>query len=255
MPNQELQSKAIEVDALEWKVASSDRYPNGYIEGYVSVKGSIDSYGDTVLDGAYIELEEFKRDGFVTVGHELSDLPVGYIESAREDGKGLFVLAPFHSSDDAQKVRKVCEERKAAGKSIGLSIDYYAMEWEYDKKSEYETRIRILKKIKVIGFAIVNVPAERLAEATAVKSGSGRPNEEQYKSLLAELEDWTSREEWIAENRKQGLTTVHLDRLTSIKQRIDSLLEIKAEPDAEDVPLGAIFELEQFAASLTQGAN
>jgi hypothetical protein len=73
--------------------------------------------------------------------------------------------------------------------------------------------------------------------------------------LLGELSEWSSREEWFAEYRKQGLTAVHLDRLTSIKQRIDSLLEIKAEPDAEDAPLGAILEFEQFAASLTQGAN
>lgn len=254
MPTQELQTKSIDIVSLEWKLDSNDRYPHGYIEGYASVKNAIDSYGDTILDGAYMDLSDLKRDGFVTVGHELSDLSIGYIAEAREDGKGLFVVAPFHSTDDAQKVRKVCEERKAAGKSIGLSIDYYAMEWEYDKKSEYETRIRILKKIKVIGFAIVNVPAERQAQATGVKSGSGRPNEEQFKSLLAELDDWTSREEWIAENRKQGLTTVHLDRLTSIKQRIDSLLEIKAETQEEEVPLGAIFELEQFAASI-QGEN
>lgn len=238
---------------MEWKIAADAKYPNGYIEGYISVKHAVDTYGDTVVDGAYEDPQGFISHGFASVGHSNGDLPVCYIESAQEDAKGFFVRAPFHSTKEAQDARKVCEERDAAGKPIGLSIDYYTLDHEY-KTDGQGRKVRILKKIRVIGFAIVNNPAERGAAATDIKSG-GRPNDEQFKSLLAELEDWTGREEWIAENRKQGLTAAHKDRIAAITSRLDALVEIKAETQAEEeAPLGAIYEIEQFAATL-QGAT
>lgn len=247
--NEELERKSGDFESLEWKIASDEQYPNGYIEGYISVKNSVDTYGDTVVDGAYDSIQELIKGGFATVGHENGDLPIGYIESAKEDAKGLFVRAPFHSTDDAQAARKVCEERRLAGKSVGLSIDYYTLDHEY-KTNGNGRKIRVLKKIRVIGFAIVNNPAEKLATATDMKTGSGRPNEEQFKSLLAELEDWTSREEWIAENRKNGLSSVHKERLESVKARIDSLLMEKADSTPASAPLSFILEAEQFAARL-----
>lgn len=248
--SQELEQKSI--GSMEWKIASDAQYPNGYIEGYISVKGSIDSYGDTIVDGAYEGMPDFIKAGFATVGHENSDLPVCYIEEAKEDAKGLWVRAPFHSTAEAQDARRICEERRAAGKDVGLSIDYYTLDREY-KTDEQGRQIRILKKIRVIGFAIVNNPAEKRAVATAIKSGSGRPNEEQFNSLLAELDDWTSREEWIAVNRKQGLSDAHREKIGAVMERLSALVEVKADPQEDDVPLGAILELEQFAASI-QGA-
>lgn len=247
MPTQELSRRSIEL--LECKVGpTSDQY--GTLEGYASVKNTVDAWGDTIIDGAYNELDALLKDGFVTFGHENSDLAIGDLLECREDTKGLWVKMRFYDTAEAQDVRKVCVARIASGKSVGLSIDYYTQEWEWKQTDQNAEPVRILKKIKVVGFAIVNVPAERQAEAVSVKSGPGRPNEEQYKSLLAELEDWTGREEWISENRKQGLSQTHKDRITAIKSRLEALLETPADTPDDEVPLGVIYEIEQFAASL-----
>ncbi len=224
----------------------------GTLEGYASVKDSLDTWGDTIVTGAYINLDRLQKDGFVTFGHENSDCPVGYILEAKEDAKGLYVRMAFHGTQEAQDIRKVCKERMDAGKSVGLSIDFYPIEWEYKAADGGNDQIRVLTKIEVVGFAIVNLPAERRAVATSAKTGTGTPLNEQFESLLAELDDWTGRMEWIAANRKQGLTEVNRQRVAEIRSRLDALpvpIETPAE-STDEVPLGAIFELEQFAESL-----
>lgn len=227
---------------------------NGTLDGYASVKNSLDSYGDTIIDGAYMNLEQLVKNGFVTFGHANHEQPVGYITEAKEDSKGLYVKMEFHGTEEAQQVRTVCLERIAAGKSVGLSIDFYTHEKEYkDDGSGSGNQIRVLKKIEVVGFAIVNVPAERRAGATGAKSGTGSRLEDQYIGLLDELEDWTGRMESLAADRKQGLTEPKAKMLEEVRSRLDDLIGVSAAPSdqkADDTPLGAILELEQFAATL-----
>lgn len=110
--------------ALEAK-AFGDDSGTGTLEGYASVKNSIDSHGDTIADGAYVELDGLRKDGFVTFGHENWKEPIGFVEEAEEDSHGLKVRMRFHGTDSAQSARKICLERMKAGKSVGLSIDFY----------------------------------------------------------------------------------------------------------------------------------
>lgn len=145
----------------------------GILEGYASVKNEIDAYGDVIVDGAYSNLPEFVRDGFVAVGHDHSSVPIGFVLEAKEDDHGLFVRMRFHSTKEAQAQRTVAQERMAAGKSVGLSIGYVALEWSWEDISG--RRVRVLKKILVKEFSLVTMPAAQQALATGVKGGSGFP--------------------------------------------------------------------------------
>lgn len=143
--------------------------PEGVLEGYASVKGDLDAYGDVVADGAYGDLGRFVRDGFVTVGHDHSGVPIGFLESAREDARGLFVRMRFHSTALAQEAWRVAKERFSAGKSVGLSIGYVARDWTFEDRAG--RRVRVLRGLELKEFSLVTVPAAAGALATSVKSG------------------------------------------------------------------------------------
>lgn len=137
------------------------------LAGYASVKHEIDAYGDVILDGAYGNLDEFVKDGFVAVGHDHVSVPIGYVTSAKEDRKGLFVSMAFHSTVEAQEAKTVVEERLAAGKRVGLSIGYLPLEWSFETRDG--RRVRLLKRIELKEFSLVSLPAARGAVATLVK--------------------------------------------------------------------------------------
>ncbi len=155
----------------------------GFLEGYASVKGEVDAYGDVVLDGAYVNLGEFVRDGFVSFGHDHAGMPIGYVESAREDSRGLFVSMRFHGTSLAQEAWKVAVERMEAGRSVGLSIGYLPVKWRYEERDG--RRVRLLEALELKEFSLVTMPAARSALATGVKSFSAGDE-----AVLALAEEW-----------------------------------------------------------------
>lgn len=154
----------------------------GSVEGYCSVFGGVDSYGDTIAPGAYTEtLPAFLRDGFVAWGHDWN-FPVAMPTTAYEDTRGLYLTASFHSDPEAQRARSIVAERLAGGKSMGLSIGYEALEYEYRKVDapvrgqygELTDKVRVLTKIKLYEVSLVTVPADEAARVTDAK-GLGLP--------------------------------------------------------------------------------
>lgn len=203
----------------------------GVLEGYGSVKGNVDAYGDEIADGAYIELDGLVKAGFGAVGHDWYDLPVATIEEAREDAKGLFVKMRFHSTDEAQKARTIVKERLERGKSVGLSIGYFTVESAIETRDGDE--VRVLKKIRVIEVSIVTVPANAEALATGVKSGPGTRFDDTVESALAALDDLASRLQWFSQNRKKGLSEKHVQAIHGAKARLDALLAAGSKGDGE----------------------
>jgi HK97 family phage prohead protease len=144
----------------EYKVLADG---SGTFEGYASVFGGVDSYGDTIDPGAYADtIPEFLHNGFLAWGHDWHD-PIATPLSAYEDGKGLYITAQFHSHADAQRARVIAAERLERGKSMGLSIGYEALEWEMRKVDtavrnewgELTDKVRALKKIKLFEVSLV----------------------------------------------------------------------------------------------------
>lgn len=149
---------------LEVKALGAD----GVLEGYASVKHEVDAYGDVVLDGAYGNLDGFVREGFVSFGHDHSGMPIGFIESAAEDARGLAVKMRFHSTGAGQAALVVAKERMSAGRSVGLSIGYLPVKWRFEERDG--RRVRLLEQVELKEFSLVTMPAAKGALATGVKA-------------------------------------------------------------------------------------
>ena len=150
------------------ELGSGSLNDDGILEGYASVKHEVDAYGDVILDGAYGDLEDFVRNGFVALGHDHSGLPIGFVESALEDVKGLVVKMRFHGTEKGQSALLVAKERMRAGRSVGLSIGYLPRLWRFEERNG--RRIRLLEQIELKEFSSVTMPAARNALATDVRS-------------------------------------------------------------------------------------
>lgn len=187
---------------------------HGYLEGYASVKGNRDSYGDVIEDGAYQGLEEFKSQGWSGFNH--SDKPVGYIVDAREDSKGLWVKIAFHGTASAQEVRQVAAERLAAGKDVGMSIMYRTLEQEY--KGDGPERTRYLKKISVVEAGFVAYPANPAATVTNVKTGSGTRLDDQMKAALEQATDLNNRLADLREKRQEAGNDLSPERKAQVAE-------------------------------------
>lgn len=182
----------------------SDEGP-GTIEGYRAVFAEIDEGGDLIVKGFFADsLTEYLEAGFSAHSHEWSfKETVGFPLEAKEDDHGFWVKSQFHSTDDAQDIRQKAKERKDARKKVGFSFGYSVTEKSYVEAKDYKEqlplyikperlqanllkaqkfdRIRILKKGEVIEDSIVTAPMNKMAMATAIKSGT-----KEAKGMLAE---------------------------------------------------------------------
>jgi len=146
--------------ALQVKDLSED----GTFEGYGSVFGNVDSYGEKVMPGAFVEsLARHKREGsnVLMLWQHMSTEPIGVWEDLAEDAKGLWGKGRFLL--DIQRAREVyaLAKNKAIG---GLSIGYREVETEPDGN------VRLLKKLDLYEISPVTFPANRRARIEAVKS-------------------------------------------------------------------------------------
>lgn len=136
----------------------------GTFEGYGSIFGNVDSYGEKVAPGAFGEsLARHQREGTkpLMLWQHRSDEPIGVWEDLAEDGKGLKGTGRF--------VLETARGREAyallkAGAIRGLSIGYRELEAEPDGNN------RILKKLDLMEISVVSFPANRRANVTGVKS-------------------------------------------------------------------------------------
>jgi HK97 family phage prohead protease len=157
----------------------------GRLEGYAAVKNQVDRQGDVIADGAFSNLADFIREGFVTVAHRHERLPIGYIEEAREDDYGLWIAMRFHQTAGGQSAYTVAKERLAAGKTVGLSIGYVPRAWRWETRGTQ--RVRRLTQIDLREFSLVTVPAMPLAQATQIKTEAGDLAPRWPKSSVDEL--------------------------------------------------------------------
>lgn len=129
---------------------------SGTFEGYASVFGGVDSYGDTIVKGAFSYT--LTKNGLPKMfyGHDWS-MPVGKWTSAKEDDHGLFVkgeLTPGHSK--AADVHAALKH----GTLDGLSIGGYVKLGDYDTT---ETGRVIRKWSNLVEVSPVVFPADGAA--------------------------------------------------------------------------------------------
>jgi HK97 family phage prohead protease len=228
----------------------------GSFEGRASTFGAVDSYGDTIVPGAYVAtIPQFLARGFIGWGHDWAD-PIGYVTAAEERPDGLYITGQFHSDADAQKYRRRAAERFAAGKFMGLSIGYEAEAWEMRQVDtpvrtawgEFTDKVRALTKIRLFEVSLVTVPAEENSGLTAIK-GHGIPFEEHAARVAAALHtDTESVKELLTRVRtgseqratKEGraISSARRERMAGVRDalrsgadEIDALLTETAPPE------------------------
>ena len=170
------QFKAVEGDA------------EGSFDLYAAVFGNIDRQDEIINPGAFTNLPEFVSDGVILTEHNLRSLPVGLIDSAVQDAKGLRVRGRFHTTPEAQACRTVITERMAAGKGVKCSIGYKVDDFAYEKISG-KTVCR-LKAVRVFEASFVNLPANPQAGVNSAKSAEVDMLEQDKPSLIEAVKEW-----------------------------------------------------------------
>ena len=154
-----MEIKNISLDSVQFKFA--DDKP-GVFSGYASVFNGVDSYGDTIMPGAYKGTLE-GRDRPIQLRWNHWGPVIGKWLSIEEDEIGLKVtgeLTPGHSvADDAYALLK---HGAVTGMSIGYRVKS-AMDFPEENRRE-------LKEIELIEISIVENPADNAAQISGVKS-------------------------------------------------------------------------------------
>lgn len=152
-----LSDAALKMDGDTWRFA-----------GYASTFGGVDSYGDTIVKGAYIETLRsgaaplmFLEHAWAGLSAGAAAMPIGKWTKAQEDDHGLYVegeLTPGMSlSTDVRAALK-------HGTLSGLSVGGYVRKGDYD---ETETGRAIRKWSKLVEISVVAMPANTDARVDA----------------------------------------------------------------------------------------
>jgi Escherichia/Staphylococcus phage prohead protease len=167
-------------------------------EGYGSVFGGVDSYGDTIQKGAFkLTLKEWKakgrlpkmllqHGGWAMTADDMT--PIGKWEEMREDDTGLYVKGRLFDvqTDRARNTYVAMKEGELDGLSIGFQTR--------KSKMDEETGIRTLTEIELWEISPVTFGADRAALITGVKSDGELPTER-------ELERWLRREAGLTKDQ------------------------------------------------------
>lgn len=135
--------------------------------GYASVFGGIDSFGDTIMKGAFADTIKAIVDGdarmpLMLYGHNSQQIIGKWLEM-REDENGLWVkgqLTPGHTLAD--DVYRLLKHGALTGMSIGFMIGENGAE-------ELENGGRRITKIDLVEVSIVGFPADDAARIGQVK--------------------------------------------------------------------------------------
>ena len=152
----------------------------GRYSGYASVFGGVDSYGDTIIKGAFESTLRANGKPKMFFDH-VWDLPVARIDVAKEDDHGLFIeweMTPGMSK--AADVQAALDH----GTLDGLSIGGFIKKGDYD---ETENGRVIRKWSKLMEVSVVAFPADAAARV-ATKGGSDIIDAIEEAATIRELE-------------------------------------------------------------------
>lgn len=138
----------------------------GRFAGYASVFGGVDSYGDTVVRGAYDSTLRNNGKPKMFFNHDSYALPIGKWLAAKEDDHGLFVEGELTAGNpQSDAVRAALKH----GTVDGLSIGYYLKKGDFDETEEG----RVIRKVsRLVEVSVVTFPADEAArvDLASVKS-------------------------------------------------------------------------------------
>lgn len=143
---------------------------SGEFEGYASTFGNVDSGGDVVEPGAFIEsivkAKKERRNIPMLWQHNRQE-PIGFWKDLAEDAKGLFVKGQLLIEDDPLAKRAFAHVK--AGTLGGMSIGYRLMPGSAES-DDRRPGVTKLKKIDLREISLVTMPMNVEARFTGIKS-------------------------------------------------------------------------------------
>ncbi|MEM9303502.1 MAG: HK97 family phage prohead protease [Pseudomonadota bacterium] len=153
--------------------------PSGYIEGYGSVFGNVDSYGDVVQPGAFkksLEMHRADRTAPAMLWAHNPAVPIGVWNELSEDDHGLRVQGQLALS--VAKAREAFDLARAG--ALGFSIGFNPMDTEQGEAGN------LIYEVKLLEVSLVSLPANSQARVTAVKAAAGIDTLPAYERFLAD---------------------------------------------------------------------
>lgn len=153
-----MQHKLIDLSNIEVKFDDARR---GFFSGYASKFGGVDSYGDTVMPGAYAATLENRQRPVQMRWNHYGEV-IGKWTEIRETEHGLWVegeLTPGHSK--AEDVYASLKHGAVTGMSIGYRIN---------KGIPNSTGGVDLHEIELVEISVVESPADLAAQIGDIKS-------------------------------------------------------------------------------------
>lgn len=156
--------------------ADGDSLADGQFTGYASVFDNIDSYGDVIRKGAFLEsIAEYgvKGSGIPCYwSHQMSNplMCIGETVEAREDERGLFVKVQLDlDTEMGAQVHRLIKSGRVNQMSFAYDIEDYAFAHD-DELGEYFE----LRKLKIHEVSVVQVGANQETELLDVKDRLAR---------------------------------------------------------------------------------
>lgn len=208
---------------LQVKAAGpDDGLAEGQFEGYASVFGNVDSYGDIVERGAFAgTLADWAAKGDpipLLWGHDMGDpfSNVGGIDSAEEDEYGLKVRGTFDlDNPKAMQVYRLAKGRRVTGMSFAYSVRKAKSESDGQHLLDldlYEVSIVPLGANPEAGVSIVKSTAHALAKAGRVLSSKNekaiREARDALDAVLSSLGEQDGTDQEKASDPPQAKATV-----------------------------------------------
>jgi HK97 family phage prohead protease len=201
---------------------------DGSFEGYGSIFGNIDSYGDIVDKGAFTKTLAERGDKTKLLWQHDSSQPIGIFTSLSEDSNGLKLSGQLclgvKQADEAYLLLK-------QGALNGMSIGYQTIQNTYNT----QTGINHLTEVKLYEVSLVTFPANEEAMVTSVKSAFEELTQEQRVKALAFINTLTKS---LPESTEPPITEASVEKHSEEKPADTETTE---EPQAD---LSALEELE-----------
>jgi uncharacterized protein len=210
-----MERKLLALDAAEIKFSGTKA---GTFEGYASVFGGVDSYGDTIVRGAFDKVIKAGARPKMFWNHRSWELPIGKWTTLAEDDKGLLVAGEFTAGlPNADAVKAAVQHGTVDGLSIGFRMagdDYEATD-----------KGRLIKNVsELVEVSVVTFPAD----------SSARVDMESVKSALEGVETLADMERFLrdAGGFSKSVATALVSKARSIA-RSESGAEDTAKTAAE----------------------
>lgn len=193
----------------------------GVIEGYASIFGNVDSYGEIVEPGAFADsLVKSRRAGrkIKMLWQHDPHQPIGVWDELAEDGKGLWVKGRL-LIDESPKAREAHGLLKA-GALDGLSIGYRTLK---AAPKEGKPGVMSLLQLDLLENSVVTFAANERARVEVVKSildAGSLPTVREFEALL--------REAGFSKTKAVAIATAATPHL-------------RGDPEAEGDPLSAFW--------------